>query len=1066
MNSIATLDSQYRFANSKAYDICVITAANEYQAQGYREQIKSRIDNDKLPQETKFIVVSDPHGKRIGSGGSTIFVLYKLLEYFCGLGNNKYCSVRDLLSEKRILILHSGGDSKRLPAYSAVGKAFIPLPINSFPPSEPAKQAIELVTLFDLLLYNLMKLPYLNDGHLVIASGDVLLSFNANEVNFCDHGITGLSYPGSIEVASGHGVYIAPFDRLETEFDSTQALLDQNIRNVKEFLQKPTHAQLLQNDALDAANRAFVDTGVMNFSIDALECLAEASGIYIEDDKALIGKDSLCNHLINGNAHLDIYTEFPFAILNKNVEIPGFQNSESFVTKLKTMPFFVCLLSYCEFFHVGTSRHLLRSFHTFNHTASMYGFQNFSKTKIADKSELKDVFIYNTLIDTTYIKANKFSFIEGCYLDGNIELSGENIITGIPKGAGDIKLEKGLCIACVPVNRQKENISDSSVSETESGWVSVIYGVEDDFKKLANDPSATFNNNPFSIWMETLGIESNDLWHDGESQKLWNARIFPFSTDIKESVRLSLKLQIMNYSNISELDDWKQVSRMSLEDILQSVDYKRFLDNYSNLCKKINLKSLTELLIPKSDLSSKEILSWCKEPEDYDTAEKDILTLVEQTEDTIFQARLYKLLSSIANESRYPEKSDMTKSEKIAYYEDTAFEFVRKAIKKGLDKNPIGIPQELKIQIRSDEVVWVCAPTRLDFAGGWSDTPPYCLEYGGNVLNVAVKLNGQYPIQVIGKLHHEPYIRFNSIDLGKNAVITELQEMLSYHDPSDWMSLAKAAFVTTGIIPDDSELSLQSILKKLGAGIDLTLFSAVPSGSGLGTSSILGSAVIACISRILGQKLTLEELFNRTLYMEQLMTTGGGWQDQIGGVVGGVKYIQTKPDLYQTPKISWTDLKIGTNMELSERFLLYYTGYRRMAKNILRNIVGNYLDRDETTIKTIGQLREKSFEMKEELDHRNIDAFGKRIAEVWELNKTLDPGTSNKDIESIIAKISHLIHGAKLLGAGGGGFLFIVTKGIEESYKIREILEKEPPNDRARFFDFEVDQDGLKVSVL
>jgi galactokinase/mevalonate kinase-like predicted kinase len=137
-----------------------------------------------------------------------------------------------------------------------------------------------------------------------------------------------------------------------------------------------------------------------------------------------------------------------------------------------------------------------------------------------------------------------------------------------------------------------------------------------------------------------------------------------------------------------------------------------------------------------------------------------------------------------------------------------------------------------------------------------------------------------------------------------------------------------------------------------------------------------------------------------------------------------------------------------------------------MAKNILKNIVGKYLDRDKTTIKTIERLREKTFEMKEELDHRNIDDFGKKVAEVWELNKTLDPETSNENIEYIIEKISHLIYGVKLLGAGGGGFLFIVTKGAEQSYKIKEILEKEPPNDRARFFDFEIDHGGLKISVL
>ena len=137
-----------------------------------------------------------------------------------------------------------------------------------------------------------------------------------------------------------------------------------------------------------------------------------------------------------------------------------------------------------------------------------------------------------------------------------------------------------------------------------------------------------------------------------------------------------------------------------------------------------------------------------------------------------------------------------------------------------------------------------------------------------------------------------------------------------------------------------------------------------------------------------------------------------------------------------------------------------------MAKNILRNIVGKYLDRDAVTLKTINRLREKSYEMKEELDHRNIDAFGLKINEIWELNKTLDPGTSNEDMESILQRISHLVHGAKLLGAGGGGFLFMVTKGVEQSQKVRDILERTPPNNRARFFDFDIDQDGLKISVL
>ena len=673
-----------------------------------------------------------------------------------------------------------------------------------------------------------------------------------------------------------------------------------------------------------------------------------------------------------------------------------------------------------------------------------------------DRSGLENAFVYNSLINTASIKASGPSLIEGCHLEGEVQLEGENTLIDIPKGAGDIKLRKGICVTCVPVNNE------------EDGWASVTYGIEDDFKRVAEDESATFLNNGFLSCMATKGILADDLWTNNEPHELWNARLFPCNSDPAESMRVSLSLQGEHF----RLDQWREAHRISLREILQSVDYERFLDNYSNLYRKINLAGLAAKLTLENDLSSEKILSWCMGPDDYTTAAKITLSLIEGSADILFQARLYKLLISILDAGcsilDTPWALDLRSG---VEYEDKAFELIQEAVQRGLSgaeftDSLTHRPIDLRIQIRSDEVVWVCAPARLDFAGGWSDTPPYCLEYGGSVLNAAVKLNGQYPIQVIGKLHPGPFIRINSIDLGESTVISETSEMLSYQDPTDWSILPKAAFVVAGIIPEDSQLDLQDVLEELGGGIDLTLFSAVPSGSGLGTSSILGSAIIACLSRMLGQQLTQEDLFSRTLFMEQLMTTGGGWQDQIGGVVGGVKHIQTEPGFLQIPRISWTDLRSNADLDVSSRFLLYYTGYRRMAKNILRNIVGKYLDRDAVTLETIHQLRQKSLEMKEILDHRDIDAFGAKIGEVWKLNKILDPGTSNENIEGMLSKIVHLIDGAKLLGAGGGGFLFIVTKGPEQTRQVKEILTENPPNDRARFFDFDIDQDGLKVSVL
>jgi len=823
----------------KAYDICVITAANEHQAQGYREQLERRRDRGSLPEETEFLVFADPQGKRIGSGGSTIYVLYKLLERFCHKGGNAEKFVYEYFKGKRILIIHSGGDSRRLPAYSAVGKIFIPLP-TSF-------STDGFAALFDLLFNNLMQLPCLSVGQVVVASGDVLLSFDTSKVAFSDSGVTGLAYPGPVEVASSHGVYIVP-----------QTQPGENLRRVVNFLQKPTYDELEKCNGLDAASRAFIDTGVMNFGLDAIKVLMEASGLSLEDRKVLVRKGSLCESLINAQVQLDIYEEIPFAMLGKCESIDP--SIHRLIDLLQQIPFFVSLLPYCEFFHVGTSKQLLQNLHTTNYTASAYDFQNFSKSKAIDKSGLGNAFVYNSLINTTSVSVNGPCLIEGCYLEGEIQLGGENILTGIPKGVGDVELREGICVACVPVSK-------------ENGWVSIIYGIEDDFRKSAEDDAATFLNSAFLSWVEDKGIIPTDLWKDNEPHDLWNARLFPFSTNIEESMRISLSLQVKHAASLFyqeeenfQLDRWRESSRMSLREILESVDYEKFLNNCSSLCQKVNLQDVAAILTPRSDLSSREILSWCRELGDYTKAARMTLDSIERSDGLLFQARLYKLLSNIlrqADDAGYSIESSIQNLASSVEYEDRAFELVREAIQQGIEsespiETPVHSPTELRIQIRSDEVVWVCAPARLDFAGGWSDTPPYCLEHGGSVLNAAVKLNGQYPIQAIGKLHPEPFIRINSIDLGERIIVTETSQILSYQDPSDWSALPKAAFVAAGIIPEDKEFDLQDILRQLGSGIDLTLFSAVPSGSGLGTSSILGSAIIACLSRMIGQELTQE----------------------------------------------------------------------------------------------------------------------------------------------------------------------------------------------------------------
>ncbi len=253
------------------------------------------------------------------------------------------------------------------------------------------------------------------------------------------------------------------------------------------------------------------------------------------------------------------------------------------------------------------------------------------------------------------------------------------------------------------------------------------------------------------------------------------------------------------------------------------------------------------------------------------------------------------------------------------------------------------VPKAPENALRSDEIVWGRAPVRLDLAGGWTDTPPCSLEHGGCVANAAVILNGQPPIQVYARVTAEPCIRIHSIDLGTDCDIREWDELLDYRSATGEFSLAKAALVLAGFTPaacPSPNHALKDLLDPFGGGLELTTLAAVPKGSGLGTSSVMGAVVLAVIHRVLGRELSSTGLFHAVLRLEQALTTGGGWQDQIGGALGGVKLITTRPGLVPDPTVRYLPPDVLDPKANAGQTLLYYTGITRLAKNILAQVVG------------------------------------------------------------------------------------------------------------------------------
>ena len=184
---------------------------------------------------------------------------------------------------------------------------------------------------------------------------------------------------------------------------------------------------------------------------------------------------------------------------------------------------------------------------------------------------------------------------------------------------------------------------------------------------------------------------------------------------------------------------------------------------------------------------------------------------------------------------------------------------------------------------------WVHAtsPVRIDIAGGWTDTPPITFECGGIVTNVAVMIDGVRPIGCKARRIQQTHVVFRIrgfLEVTCNA----LGELRDYNKPSAPAALLKAALLCTGIVSLESDvpLSLQ-LSNKLGGGMEIESYSNLPMGSGMGTSSILAGCILTAIARTAGMVRDKSSLVHEVLIVEQMLTTGGGWQDQAGGIWPG-----------------------------------------------------------------------------------------------------------------------------------------------------------------------------------
>lgn len=408
-------------------------------------------------------------------------------------------------------------------------------------------------------------------------------------------------------------------------------------------------------------------------------------------------------------------------------------------------------------------------------------------------------------------------------------------------------------------------------------------------------------------------------------------------------------------------------------------------------------------------------------------------------------------------------------------------------LREGLCNAAAADQQQPSLCIADDQIVWGRSPVRIDIAGGWTDTPPYCLMEGGNVINFAIELNGQPPLQAYVKPSKEPRIVLRSIDLGAMEVIETNEQLMDFMHVGSPFSIPKAALVLAGFGQKDgiglngltrtmpsqevrespclsAAKNLKSQLEAFGAGIELTLLSAIPAGSGLGTSSILASTVLGALNDFCGLGWDKNEIGRRTLMLEQMLTTGGGWQDQFGGVLGGVKLLQTGRGFDQSPQVRWLPNDLWTQPEYRACHLLYYTGITRTAKSILAEIVRRMFLNHHAELNLLREMKAHTMEMYEAIQRNDFQQMGQLVRKTWQQNQALDSGTNPSEVAALTSLIDDLCLGYKLPGAGGGGYLYMIAKDPEAAARIKQILGEHRQNKNARFVEMSLSTTGLQIS--
>lgn len=313
-------------------------------------------------------------------------------------------------------------------------------------------------------------------------------------------------------------------------------------------------------------------------------------------------------------------------------------------------------------------------------------------------------------------------------------------------------------------------------------------------------------------------------------------------------------------------------------------------------------------------------------------------------------------------------------------------------------------------------------PLRVGLLGGGTDLPDFYLKHGGGrTLSVAID---KYVYVIVNQ-------RFDSnihLNYTTREVVSRVEDI--QHD------LIREAMLMTGVT----------------SGIEITTLADIPaSGTGLGSSSAVTVGLLNALYSYKGRQVPVEDLASMACEIE-IDRCGKpiGRQDQYITALGGIRSLN-----FSNEGVSFNNVifPYWDRRELQRQMLLFYTGITRSADPILAEQKSNI----DSTVEKLKDLRGLAYFGTRQLLAGRVEAVGNSVRGSWEIKRNLASSISSSQIDNWISRsLGAGASGAKITGAGGGGFLLVLAP--QERHKaIRAALSD------MREMPIKIDPQGTRV---